>query len=96
MAGGVAGPGRYRAIIPNGSFSVGAGSGTAREALGFVTGGCVARGGVGTTSAEGSAGFTEDLTRGAAEGTPGEFGAGAVVPGRLAVLPEARTTCRRQ
>ena len=83
-------------MILNGSSSMGAGSETAREVLGFVTGVCMARGGVGTTSAEGSAGFTEDLTRGAAEGTPGEFGAGAMVPGYLAVLPEARTTCRRQ
>ena len=49
---------------------------TAREALGFVTGGCLARGGVGATSAEGSAGFAEDLTGGTAESTPGEIGAG--------------------
>ena len=73
-----------------------AGSGVAREALGFVTGVFMARGGVGRTSAEVSADFTEDLTGGATEGIPGEFGAGAIVPGRLAVLPEARTTCRRQ
>ena len=75
---------------------MGAGSGVAREALGFVTDVFMARGGVGTTSAEGSAGFTVDLTRGVAEGTPREFGVGAMVPGRLAVLPVARATCRRQ
>ena len=73
-----------------------AGSGAAREALGFVMGVYMARGGVGTTSAEVSADFTEDLTGGATESTPGEFRVGATVPGRLAALPEARTTCRRQ
>ena len=49
-----------------------------------------------TTSAEVSADFMEDLTRGTVEGTPEEFGVGAMTPGCLAALPVARTTCRRQ